>query len=169
MSGTKRARSISPDLLEDYVPLERLYPSAGPVVKGKKGEPAPEKRLKLYKRGEFQFNFPPLLRFSSNIVPDLACPKATQERVERVMSQRFFCIGRTRTSEITEEFKVLGSTGNVYTIRVCHVPTCDCPDGQRGNHCKHIVRSCLTILPRIPLPVFELTLYYFLFSSFSYS
>ncbi|GAA5947933.1 hypothetical protein JCM3765_007035 [Sporobolomyces pararoseus] len=134
----KRSRSISPDLPSSsahQVPLERLYPEAGPTpkFKAKKGDdtPAPEKRLKLYKR---------------------ACPKATQERVDRVMSQRFFCVGRTRTSEISEEFKVLGSTGNVYTIRICNVPTCDCPDGQKGNHCKHILFVFLKIL-QIPQSV----------------
>ncbi|GAA5893907.1 RING finger protein [Sporobolomyces salmoneus] len=143
--ATKRPRSISPDDLPSgpSVPLERLYPSAGPALKPPKKkksnpndpnepqDPPYEKRLKLYKR---------------------ACPKATQERVDRVMSQRFFCIGRTRTSEITEEFKVLGSTGNVYTIRVGHVPTCDCPDGQKGNHCKHILFVFLKIL-QIPQSV----------------
>lgn len=46
------------------------------------------------------------------------CPQATRERADRVYSQRFFCVDRTRTGEITEEFKVLGSTGNVYTINV---------------------------------------------------
>ncbi|GAA6015001.1 hypothetical protein JCM11491_002389 [Sporobolomyces phaffii] len=132
---TKRARSPSPDLGLGRVPLERLYPVASPASKPRKGEPGygqpQEKRLKVVKR---------------------ACPKATQERVSRVMSQRFFCIGRDRTSELTEEFKVLGSTGNVYTVRVDHVPTCDCPDGQKGNHCKHILFVFLKIL-QIPQSV----------------
>ena len=55
----KRSRSISPDLPSSsaahQVPLERLYPEAGPApkYKPKKGDdtPAPEKRLKVYKRG----------------------------------------------------------------------------------------------------------------------
>ncbi|GAA5828969.1 hypothetical protein JCM5353_005186 [Sporobolomyces roseus] len=133
MPPVKRERSPSP--LAHALPLERLYPSAGPQpkppkkIKGEDGQPIPqpiiEKRLKLYKK---------------------TCPKATQERVDRVMSQRFFCIGRERTSELSEDFKVLGSTGNVYTIRICNVSTCDCPDGQKGNHCKHILFVYLKIL-----------------------
>ena len=150
MPPVKRQRSASP--VTAAVPLERLYPSAGPTpkppkkIKGEDGvviPPAPvEKRLKLYKKSESSslsslvYFFPADIR----LVP-LACPKATQERVDRVMCQRFFCIGRERTSETSEDFKVLGSTGNVYTIRICNVSTCDCPDGQKGNHCKHIVRS----------------------------
>ncbi len=40
---------------------------------------------------------------------------------------------------LSEDFKVLGSTGNVYTVRIAQLPTCDCPDGTKGNHCKHIL------------------------------
>ena len=35
--------------------------------------------------------------------------------------------------------KVLGSTGNVYDVDICHLPTCSCPDFQKGNLCKHII------------------------------
>ncbi|GAA5953924.1 hypothetical protein JCM21900_003054 [Sporobolomyces salmonicolor] len=103
----------------------RVYPQAGPTPakkkKGQSGHDEPvEKRLKLFKKG---------------------CPKATEERMGRVMSQRFFCVARERTGEISEEFKVLGSTGNAYTIKIGMTPSCNCPDGMKGNHCKHIVRS----------------------------
>ena len=60
--------------------------------------------------------------------------------------------------ELRETFKVLGSTGNVYTVRIDTLPSCDCmftteigcpvsliprsgPDALKGNHCKHIVRA----------------------------
>lgn len=40
-----------------------------------------------------------------------ACPQNIQDRVERVMTQRFFMIDRHRVDgELREEFKVLGST-----------------------------------------------------------
>jgi hypothetical protein len=61
--------------------------------------------------------------------------------------------------ELRETFKVLGSTGNVYTVRIDTSPSCDCkstidgpvrllfrssgPDALRGNHCKHIVSGLL--------------------------
>lgn len=31
-------------------------------------------------------------------------------------------------NELKEVFKVLGSVGNVYTVTISHVPSCDCPD-----------------------------------------
>lgn len=74
-------------------------------------------------------------------------PKNIQERLERVKSQRFYMIGRERTgNELKETFKVLGSTGNVYTIVIQHVPTCDCPDFAKGNHCKHLLFVMLKVL-----------------------
>lgn len=30
-----------------------------------------------------------------------------------------------------------GSTGNIYTVRICQRPTCTCPHYQQGNQCKH--------------------------------
>jgi len=60
-------------------------------------------------------------------------------------------------NELHETFKVLGSTGNVYSVRIDTLPSCDCkfsisdldflyllflcsgPDALKGNHCKHIV------------------------------
>lgn len=128
--------STPPPALPPAVPLappaERIYPLAGPSKKPKKGEPGygepQEKRLRLFKK---------------------SCPLATQERADRVFLQRFFCVERNRTGEISEEFKVLGSTGNCYTVKIQHEPTCDCPDGAKGNKCKHQVRSCLP-LPRRP-------------------
>ncbi|BGO99880.1 hypothetical protein RTBOTA2_004021 [Rhodotorula toruloides] len=110
-------------------PAERVYPLAGPSKKPKKGEPGygepQEKRLRLFKK---------------------SCPLATQERADRVFLQRFFCVERNRTGEISEECKVLGSTGNCYTVKIQHEPTCDCPDGAKGNKCKHQLFVLLKIL-----------------------
>jgi len=76
-----------------------------------------------------------------------ACPKNILDRVGRVMSQRFFMIHRRREGdEPCEEFKVLGSTGNVYTVIIGRSPSCDCPDASRGNHCKHILFVFLKVL-----------------------
>ncbi|KAI9512842.1 hypothetical protein F5148DRAFT_1160312 [Russula earlei] len=87
---------------------------------------APEKRGAIYKK---------------------ACPKNIKDRVARVMSQRFYMIDRRRESgEPREEFKVLGSTGNVYSVNIGRVPSCNCPDASRGNHCKHILFIFLKVL-----------------------
>ncbi|KAF8481285.1 hypothetical protein DFH94DRAFT_449321 [Russula ochroleuca] len=76
-----------------------------------------------------------------------ACPKNILDRVARVMSQRFFMIDRRREGEeLCEEFKVLGSTGNVYTVTIGRKPSCDCPDATHGNHCKHILFIFLKVL-----------------------
>ncbi|KAI0748338.1 hypothetical protein C8Q80DRAFT_1270759 [Daedaleopsis nitida] len=81
--------------------------------------PVPEKRGAMFKK---------------------ACPKNIIDRVERVMSQRFFMIDRRREGNaLREEFSVLGSTGNVYTVVIDKKPSCDCPDASKGNHCKHIL------------------------------
>lgn len=65
-------------------------PTTQPSTKRKKTDPEAEKRLARFKA---------------------VCPKNIKERVDRVMTQRFFMIERKRTQgELREEFKVLGST-----------------------------------------------------------
>ncbi|EMD38028.1 hypothetical protein CERSUDRAFT_134570 [Gelatoporia subvermispora B] len=75
------------------------------------------------------------------------CPKNILERLDRVISQRFFLVDRRRDGhELREEFNVLGSTGNVYTVVVDKKPSCNCPDALKGNHCKHILFIFLKVL-----------------------
>jgi len=46
---------------------------------------------------------------------------------------------------------MLGSTGNVYTIRISRSPSCDCPDFSRGNQpCKHIIFILCRVLGLSP-------------------
>ncbi|KAI5124074.1 hypothetical protein M0805_003901 [Coniferiporia weirii] len=88
--------------------------------------PVPEKRGAIFKK---------------------ACPKSILERVDRVISQRFFMIDRKREGqELKEVFSVLGSTGNVYTVTIDRRPSCNCPDAMKGNHCKHILFIFLKVL-----------------------
>lgn len=64
------------------------------------------------------------------------------ERLNRATTQRMFVIDRTRggTIEIPEEtIDLAGTTGNVYRITICQLPSCTCPDSRQGNQCKHIV------------------------------
>jgi len=68
---------------------------------------------------------------------------------ERALSQRLTVLSRERigTEEVPEEKVVMaGSTGNVYTQRITHVPTCDCPHARKGNQCKHIIYVMLRVL-----------------------
>ncbi|KAJ6471811.1 hypothetical protein C8R47DRAFT_1147143 [Mycena vitilis] len=75
------------------------------------------------------------------------CPQNILDRVERVMTQRFFMVDRKRfEGELKEEFQVLGSTGNIYTVTIQRTPSCNCPDAQKGNHCKHILFIYLKVL-----------------------
>jgi len=56
-------------------------------------------------------------------------------------------IDRNRVpDQLSEEFSVLGSTGNVYTVTIDHKPRCNCPDAVKGNHCKHILFIFLKVL-----------------------
>ncbi|KAI9057869.1 hypothetical protein FKP32DRAFT_1597826 [Trametes sanguinea] len=88
--------------------------------------PVPEKRGAIFKK---------------------ACPQNIIERVRRVMEQRFFMVDRRREgNELREEFSVLGSTGNVYTVVIDKKPSCNCPDALKGNHCKHILFVFLKVL-----------------------
>ncbi|KAK4054456.1 hypothetical protein OIV83_000950 [Microbotryomycetes sp. JL201] len=73
-------------------------------------------------------------------------PKSVQERAMRVRSQRFFCVERNKIGPTSEQFSVLGSTGNVYTATIDQMPKCTCPDGIKGNTCKHIIFIMLRVL-----------------------
>lgn len=43
------------------------------------------------------------------------------------------------TEDVPEmSFEVVGSTGNLYRTTIKKDPQCDCPDGMKGNQCKHI-------------------------------
>ncbi|KAI0664601.1 hypothetical protein C8Q70DRAFT_1987 [Cubamyces menziesii] len=88
--------------------------------------PVPEKRGAIFKK---------------------ACPQNIIERVRRVMEQRFYMVDRKRNgNELREEFTVLGSTANVYTVVIDKKPSCNCPDALKGNHCKHILFIFLKVL-----------------------
>ena len=97
--------------------------------------PTPEKRLKRYRP-----------------VPTIAI----RERIHRAQSQQFFLVQRSDTMDGTTgcDFVVLGSTGNVYTVRITQIPTCSCPDHAKGNLCKHILFVMLKVIgldPESPL------------------
>ncbi|KAE9402508.1 hypothetical protein BT96DRAFT_855706 [Gymnopus androsaceus JB14] len=78
-----------------------------------------------------------------------SCPNDISVRLDRYLSQaqRIYLIERNREGNaLKEEFVVQGSTGNVYTITIDNVPHCDCPDHQKGHHCKHLLFVLLKVL-----------------------
>lgn len=74
----------------------------------------------------------------------------TQKRIERALHQRLFLVQRTRESADLEVYKVLGFTGNCYTVTISDLVGCDCPDAAISkNVCKHQLFVMLKVL-RVP-------------------
>ena len=73
-------------------------------------------------------------------------PQSYQEIRARALTQRMFVLDRQRDEEHSEHpietISLAGTTGNVYTITIDKVPSCDCPHAVKGNQCKHIVYVC---------------------------
>lgn len=69
-------------------------------------------------------------------------PQAYLQVRERALTQRMFALSRERDTTNPEHpietISLAGTTGNVYTIVVDKVPSCDCPHAIKGNQCKHI-------------------------------
>jgi hypothetical protein len=70
-------------------------------------------------------------------------PSAYREVRERALTQRMFVLDRQRDASDpeapSETISLAGTTGNIYTITIDKVPSCDCPHARKGNQCKHIV------------------------------
>ncbi|KAH3399672.1 hypothetical protein KXV40_005157, partial [Aspergillus fumigatus] len=68
-------------------------------------------------------------------------PKCILERMARARTQRM-CVVEHCVTEVDDApevvFTMAGTTGNLYKVVIGKVPSCDCPDGGRGNQCKHI-------------------------------
>lgn len=65
-----------------------------------------------------------------------------RDRIDRALSQRLYLLRQDDTStdgSLSKKFSVLGSTGNVYEVKISRVPSCTCPDFLRGHVCKHII------------------------------
>jgi hypothetical protein len=70
-------------------------------------------------------------------------PSAYREVRGRALTPRMFALDRVRSNDNpehpVESISLAGTTGNVYTIIIDKVPSCDCPHAKKGNQCKHIV------------------------------
>ena len=109
----------------------------------KKPKASPKKKSKGDSNGKAKDVEKRLRRFRSH------APQSYLEIKGRALTQRLTVLDRERcgTDDVPEEKIVMaGSTGNVYTQHICHVPTCDCPHAKKGNQCKHIVYIMLRVL-----------------------
>lgn len=89
-------------------------------------KPSPEKRIKPFRK---------------------KCSQQTRARIDRAKTQRLYLVRRGNVSDDLEcEFVVLGSTGNVYTVKIAKLPFCTCPDSQKGHHCKHILFVLMKVI-----------------------
>lgn len=83
-----------------------------------------------------------------------ACSSATLDRIDRALEQRLYLVKQENVKSSmgtgpAKRFTVLGSTGNVYTVLVDALVSCDCPDAEKGNLCKHQLFVMLRVL-RVP-------------------
>ena len=64
-------------------------------------------------------------------------PSAYQEIRNRALTQRMFALDRNRSDanpeHPSETISLAGTTGNVYTICIDKVPTCNCPHAKKGS------------------------------------
>jgi hypothetical protein len=72
----------------------------------------------------------------------------SESRKERALYQKLYLIETIpSTQELEKEFVVMGSTGNVYTVKICSEPSCTCPDFlRRQRNCKHIFFILLKVM-----------------------
>jgi predicted nucleic acid-binding Zn finger protein len=70
-----------------------------------------------------------------------------QVRIQRAREEAMTVLSKEVKGD-QAKFKVTGSSGKTYTVKVCHKPSCTCPDfsGKKrravvhiSSHCKHIV------------------------------
>jgi hypothetical protein len=88
-------------------------------------------------------------------------PASFQVKLQRAQTQRMIVLSRRRTSTPeapSEEIDIVGSTGNIYTVTISHIPRCSCPDSRKGNECKHKVYALHTVLKAREELVYQLAL-----------
>ncbi|KAJ5907903.1 hypothetical protein N7495_000585 [Penicillium taxi] len=115
-------------------------PEPEPVRKKPKAQPRKKKISPLKDKEEKRAR-----RFRSH------APQSFLERLDRIRVQRMFVVAhqvQIQSQASADEnanqgvpefyFTMVGTTGNIYKVTIGKVPTCDCPDGEKGNQCKHI-------------------------------
>ncbi|KAI9797818.1 MAG: hypothetical protein M1833_005321 [Piccolia ochrophora] len=124
------------DLTEDAAPAKKVFKAPS-----KTARPSTSKSKTLSPTKSVQEKR--LRRYRSH------APQSFEERLERVLTQRMFVIDRedSGSADCPEGvFEMAGTTGNVYTVKIGNLPSCTCPDNQKGNQCKHIVYVMVNVL-----------------------
>ncbi|KAF2468006.1 uncharacterized protein BDR25DRAFT_266475, partial [Lindgomyces ingoldianus] len=132
----KKPKTIeTPDLSTRYTNSEPL-PKNASRRKGKKAATTD---------GELKFEFTEKRQRRYRARP----PQSYLEIKARALTQRLTIQHRERcgTDDVPEE-KVLiaGTTGNIYSVHIGLIPTCDCPHARKGHQCKHIIYVMLRVL-----------------------
>jgi len=116
------------DLTGDDDPVPATIPSPSKKRKRTASSDVPERRARRFRH---------------------APPQTYLEKLARATTQRMYVLNRTRSDneEIFEEVvDIVGTTGNIYKVRVNNEPTCSCPDAAKGNQCKHIIYVLVNVL-----------------------
>lgn len=88
-------------------------------------------------------------------------PSAYGDIKHRALTQRMFVVDRQRLSprntvgddqhaHPTEVLSIAGTTGNIYTVTIDRIPTCDCPYALKGHQCKHVIYALARVLKAPP-------------------
>lgn len=70
-------------------------------------------------------------------------------KIERAIEERMYLLDQKESSSSTSlsrRYAVLGSTGNVYDVRISARPSCTCPNFERSPMCKHILFALIKVL-----------------------
>ncbi|KAL9125330.1 MAG: hypothetical protein Q9217_005450 [Psora testacea] len=117
-------------------PSKTKTPTTDPTEEADIEYPSPSKKKKKASPEKGTSEEKRLKRFRDH------APHSYLEKLYRATTQRMFVIDRSRTGTDgcpEESIAMVGSTGNVYSVHIGLIPSCTCPDNQKGNQCKHIV------------------------------
>jgi hypothetical protein len=68
-------------------------------------------------------------------------------RLVNAVTQKLYFIEEKSVDECSREYKIMGSTGNIYTVTISEALTCTCPDYKlRKVQCKHIYFVLVRVL-----------------------
>ena len=147
---TKRAPAKTVDPTD-----EALDPKPEPKPKKPRTKkPEQEKRLKMFRKHAPQTYLEKLARATSQRYGLVYKNKGVYSLLTRIF--RMFVVSSlvNWTDEYPiMEFGMAGTTGNLYTVIIGKVPSCSCPDNQKGNQCKHICYGTFNLLPIISINI----------------
>lgn len=135
---SKRRRVSVIDLTGDSPDDEPTPPSKGKARMTTATPPSSKKSASSIKTPERR-----LRRFRTH------APRTYYEKLQRATTQRMFVISRSRVDAegaLEENVDMVGSVGNIYRVTITYQPSCSCPDGLKGNQCKHIIYVLVNVL-----------------------